>query len=147
MILSRNATDDDFELTYQIKKTSLKPYIEKIWGWNEEVQLDFHIKDFKPEGTKILRDEYGNDIGLLSTSEDDTTLHINNILLRNTAQGNGIGTAVLSDLIEQAKSGNKRIELQVFKVNERAKKLYERLGFRVVGQTELHYQMAITDPR
>src|SRR5476649_1134736 len=107
MILSRNATDDDFELTYQIKKTSIKPYIEKIWGWNEEVQLDIHVKDFKPEGTKILQDEDGNDIGLLSTSEDDTSLYINSILLINTAQGNGIGTAVLSDLIEQAKSGNK----------------------------------------
>jgi RimJ/RimL family protein N-acetyltransferase len=146
MILFRNATDADFDLTYQIKKTSLKPYIEKIWGWNEEVQLDFHIKDFKPEEIKILQDEDGDDIGLLITSEDNISLCIKSILLTNNAQGNGVGTAVLADLIEQARSGNKRIELQVFKVNERAQKLYERLGFRVVGETELHYQMAI-NPR
>jgi len=48
MINFRNATNADFNLAFQIKKTSIKPCIEKIWGWDDGVQLDFHTKDFKP---------------------------------------------------------------------------------------------------
>ncbi len=60
-----------------------------------------------------------------------------------SAQGGDIGTAVISRLIDQA-STNKRLELQVLKVNARAKKLYERLGFKTTGEKELHYQMVFT---
>jgi ribosomal protein S18 acetylase RimI-like enzyme len=128
MIAFRNATTADFDLTYQIKKASIKPYIEQIWGWDEDVQLNYHVQDFKPDLIKILINKDGLDIGLLCVMESDTSLHIQNFLLCDSAQGNGIGTAVLSNLIEQAKSLNKGIGLQVFKVNERAKAFYERLG-------------------
>jgi ribosomal protein S18 acetylase RimI-like enzyme len=116
-------------------------------GWDEEVQLNYHVQDFKPDLIKVLINENGLDIGLLSIVESNTSFQVQNLLLCDNAQGNGIGTAVLSDLIEQARLLNKRIELQVFKVNERAKALYERLGFKTVGQTEHHYQMVITNVR
>ena len=143
MIQFRNATEADFDLTFQIKETSIKPYIEHIWGWDEEVQLDFHAKDFKPEQVQILIDEHGCDIGLLVVTEDDSSICVKSILLCNHAQGKGIGTVVLSGLIEQARSKAKPIELQVFKVNERARALYEKLGFGIVGQTKHHFQMTI----
>lgn len=145
MIAFRNATNADFNLTYQIKTASIKPYIEQIWGWDEAVQLNHHVQDFKPDQIKILINEDGDDIGLLSVIEDEASVLIKNLLLRKIAQRNGVGTAVLNELIEHAKLSNKKIELQVFKVNERAKALYERLGFTIVGQTEHHYQMAITN--
>jgi GNAT superfamily N-acetyltransferase len=141
MISFRDATQADFQLTYQIKKSSIKPYIEKIWGWNDEIQLNFHRKDFKPEQVKIIQNEHRDEIGLLSLTEDSTCLYIKSILICDFAQKKGIGTTILSDLIEKARSTNKRVELQVFKVNEEAKKLYENLGFKTIGQTDLHYQM------
>jgi GNAT superfamily N-acetyltransferase len=147
MIAFKNATTADFDLTYQIKKASIKPYIEQIWGWDEEIQLSYHVQDFKPDLIKILINGDGIDIGLISVVESDASFLVQNLLLCESAQGSGIGTAILTDLIEQAKLLNKRIELQVFKVNERAKALYERLGFKTVGQTEHHYQMAITNVR
>jgi len=141
----RNATDADFDLTFQIKKTSIKPYIEKIWGWEDAVQIEFHIKDFKPEKIKILLDENNDAIGLLITTEDDTHIYIQSLLLCENAQGKGIGTEILHELIKQAKSKSKQIELQVFKVNKRAKALYERLGFSTTGQTAFHYRMSIAN--
>jgi ribosomal protein S18 acetylase RimI-like enzyme len=141
----RDATDSDFELTWQIKTMSIKPYIEQIWGWDNEVQREFHRKDFKPHQIKIISDGDGNDIGLLNTTEDEAGLYINNILISEHAQGQGIGTVVLKILINQTRSKNKRIALQVLKVNERAKRLYESLGFNMTGQTEFHYQMEIID--
>ncbi|MGQ7856674.1 GNAT family N-acetyltransferase [Pedobacter sp. WC2501] len=142
MIRFRNATDADFDLTFQIKRKSIKPYIEKIWGWDDAVQLEFHIEDFKSEKIKIIMDESDDAIGLIITTENKTHIYLKSLLLCDNVQGKGIGTEILRDLIKQAKSKSKQIELQVFKVNKRAKALYERLGFSTTGETELHYQMS-----
>lgn len=142
MVLFRNATAADFDLTLQIKKTSIKPCIDQIWGWDDSVQLEFHTKDFDPEKIKILIDEQNAAIGLLVTKEDDTRIYLQSLLICDHTQGKGIGTAVLYELIQQAKLRSKLIELQVFKVNKRAKALYERLGFCTTGETAFHYQMS-----
>jgi RimJ/RimL family protein N-acetyltransferase len=144
MVLFRDATEADFEVTYAIKRSSIRPYVEMIWGWNDEAQLEFHKKDFDPRQITILIDPDHNAIGLLNVTENESVLTIKSILICDKAQGGGIGTAVLSRLIDQARSTNKRLELQVLKVNARAKKLYERLGFKTTGETELHYQMVFT---
>ncbi|MCX2585608.1 GNAT family N-acetyltransferase [Pedobacter sp. MR22-3] len=141
MINFRNATNADFNLAFQIKKTSIKPCIEKIWGWDDGVQLDFHTKDFNPEKTKIIMDESNEAIGLMVTTEDDTHIYLQSLLLCQNAQGKGLGTEILLELIGQARSRSKQIKLQVFKVNTRAKALYERLGFSTTGQTAFHHQM------
>lgn len=144
MIRFRNATDADFDLIFQIKRKSIKPYIEKIWGWDDAVQLEFHIKDFKSEKIKIIMDESNDAIGLIIAIENKTHIYLQSLLLCDNVQGKGIGTEILHDLIKQAKSKSKQIELQVFKVNKRAKALYKRLGFSTTGQTEFHYQMSIS---
>ncbi len=143
MLRCRNATDADFDLIFQIKKSSIKPHIEKIWGWDDAVQLNFHAKDFNPEITKILTDDSGTAVGLLIVTEDDKSIYLQNLLVCNTAQGKGAGTQILNDLIAQAKLKSKPIRLQVFKINIRAMALYQRLGFTVTGQTEHHYKMAL----
>ncbi len=144
MEVLRSATSADIELTYQIKKLSIKPYVEKVWGWNEEVQYNFHLKEFNPGEIRIITGKNGEEIGLLCVVEDENCLYIKSILIVSNAQGRGTGTEILTKLIEQAKLTSRRIELQVLKVNIRAKRLYEVLGFGVITQTELHYQMAIT---
>lgn len=146
MIHFRDATAADFNLAFEIKKASIKPYIEIIWGWDEHIQLDFHARDFAPEQTQILVDEQGNDVGLLVVTDDEKTIHINNLLIVNRAQGKGIGTFVLSKFITRAKLSGKSIKLQVFKINPRAKALYEKLGFKTAGQTEFHTQMEFKWP-
>jgi ribosomal protein S18 acetylase RimI-like enzyme len=143
MVKFRDATDADFELAFQIKENSIKPYIEKIWGWDDKVQREYHKNDFKPEHIQIILDNNNNEIGLLNTTEDNESIYIKSILIHHAAQGTGIGTKIITAIIERSRLTNKRIELQVFKINERAKGLYEKLGFVTIGQTEWHYQMKI----
>lgn len=141
MIRFRNATGDDLELTYQIKLASLKPQVEQIWGWNEDFQRDFHRKDFDPRQIQIILDQEGNCLGLLSSTEDPGSIYIKSILICDFAQDKGIGTRIILDMIEKARLAGKQTKLQVFKNNERAKKLYEKLGFSISGETQQHYQM------
>lgn len=142
MIQYRKATDKDFELALQIKSRSIKIYIDKIWGWDDIVQLEYHRNDFNPATLQIILDNHGHEIGLLDIREDDGLIYIKSILIDHSAQGKGIGTQILTKIIQQSAQSNKKIELQVYKINEKARKLYERLGFKIIGQTELHYQMA-----
>lgn len=53
-------------------------------------------------------------------------------------QGRGLGTAVLTDTLGQAHQTGFSVRLQVLLKN-RAKALYERLGFVVTGETGTHY--------
>ena len=118
--------------------------MKKIWGWNHEVQLGFHKKDFKPEQIQLILDESGQEIGLLNKVETDQSIYLLNLLIRNAAQGKGIGTKILKDMIHQSRLTNRKIDLQVFKINNDARKLYQKLGFIVIAETEFHYQMTFS---
>ena len=38
----RAATPDDHDFIYKLKAESVRPYVEKIWGWDETYQrMDF----------------------------------------------------------------------------------------------------------
>ena len=67
---------------------------------------------------------------------------INEISLLNEYQGKGIGRNILEKQLEENRKNNIRTILQVFKDNP-AKRLYERLGFKIYGETETHYQMEV----
>jgi ribosomal protein S18 acetylase RimI-like enzyme len=57
-----------------------------------------------------------------------------------------LGTAVLKDVIARAHESRKSVRLRVGLKNERAYRLYERLGFHRVQRTETHSHM-VCDPR
>jgi ribosomal protein S18 acetylase RimI-like enzyme len=141
MISYRQAGDNDFDLTLKIKSFSLRPYIEKIWGWDADIQLEYHKKQFNPKQIKIIL-HHNKEVGLVDMEEGIDTFFIANVLIEQPFQGQGIGRKVIEDIVRNARKENKKIELQVFKINLRAKKLYEEFGFMVTGETDLHYQMS-----
>lgn len=55
-------------------------------------------------------------------------------------QGHGIGTALLQRELRFADARGLPVRLQVLREN-RARTLYERLGFRVCGETDTHFLM------
>jgi len=57
-----------------------------------------------------------------------------------TAKARGVGTSVVRDVMHQASRLGLPLRLQVLKAN-RARRLYERLGFREVAETPTHFQM------
>ena len=55
-------------------------------------------------------------------------------------QGSGIGTQILIGQLLADRKNNVDTALQVFKENP-AKKLYEKVGFKVYDETNTHYKM------
>ncbi|WP_293306570.1 GNAT family N-acetyltransferase [Pedobacter sp. UBA5917] len=141
MIKYRKATITDFQLAFDIKSNSIKPYIEEIWGWDDEVQLKFHRLDFNPDNMSFILDDDNMEVGLIDVLENDGTVFVKSILISKNAQRHGLGTAAMTDIIERSVLINKPIELQVFKINIKALTFYKKLGFKMKGDTELHHQM------
>jgi len=58
------------------------------------------------------------------------------IAIRSGYRGIGIGTKIMQTLIKESKkTGLKILVLDVFDINETAKALYKKMGFREVGRT------------
>jgi ribosomal protein S18 acetylase RimI-like enzyme len=140
MINFRPATPDDSEYLYNLKKKTLREYIMETWGWDEEVQRNFHKKSFEPEKYQIIQEE-GKDIGCISIEEKSNKYLLNIIEIASDYQNKGIGGKLIRDLIDRGKQEKKTIELQVLKVNHRALNLYKSLGFTLKEKTQTHYQV------
>lgn len=73
-------------------------------------------------------------------------IHINNVAVRPALRGRGLGTALLRDVLDGAAAlGAARATLEVRASNEGARRLYERLGFRVEGTRRLYYTNPVED--
>ena len=60
--------------------------------------------------------------------------HVTGLAVDPEFEGRGAGRAIMEGLIELARErGGRRMTLRVFAPNERARRLYERLGFEVEG--------------
>ena len=70
---------------------------------------------------------------------ENNIFEIGNICIKPKYQNKGIGTAVLKEIMFENKGKN--IKLQAFKINEKAIKLYERIGFKKIDETKTHYVM------
>lgn len=75
---------------------------------------------------------------LIHGETDPDVIHIDPLVVSEQARGLGIGSSLLNKTFEYAKfSGKKKVILEVVDTNPLAKKLYERMGFRVVKEENL----------
>jgi ribosomal protein S18 acetylase RimI-like enzyme len=140
-IALRQAAPSDSEFVYLVKKAALGEYIALTWGWDEAFQRDFHEKDYDSERTQIIVYK-GDDAGWLLVNESETDIHLQEVYLRPEYQNLGIGSTIVRSLLAEAARANRRLKLQVLKVNTRARKLYKRLGLQVIGEDENYYLMS-----
>ena len=137
----RPYTKSDLEFVYQAKKEAYKYYVEKFWGaWDEEKQRSF-FADFieKVQDSLLIIEHETESIGLYHGNLlDHDTYEIGNIIVIPSYQGNGIGSDILTKVIQD--NPKLKMHLQVFKDNP-AINLYRRLGFVVIDETRTHLIM------
>lgn len=140
--LFRNCTLDDFDFLFELKKQNFKWYVDKIWSWNDDDQkqrLRQDLKEHLQHKRIILLDN--KEVGIYAVHiTENGDLFINEISILKEYQNKGIGRKILEEQLKENHKKGIRTILQVFKENP-AKRLYEKLGFKVYGETETHYQM------
>ncbi len=131
----RSATAEDLGLSYEITKDAMRRYVEQTWDlWDESEQLQKHRDNYTPETHRII--EVGSAVaGLLATEDLPSHVWLVKLYLLSTFRGQGIGTEVLSRVLQEAEELGKPVRLRVLRVNTRAQALYLRHGFNVVDES------------
>ena len=129
----RSATPADSEFCYQLHKAAMGGYITTIWGWDDQVQRDFHTRAFSPGHWQIIT-AGGADIGMINVEYRPAEIYLARIEICPDHQGHGIGAHLISALLDQARQKGHDLVLDVLAVNHRAQALYQRLGMHEVAR-------------
>jgi GNAT superfamily N-acetyltransferase len=129
----RPAAPADAEFCYQVHKAAMGAYITAIWGWDEQAQRAFHARAFNPGRWQIITDG-PDDAGMLNVDYRPEEIYLSRIEIHPGHQGHGIGTRIISALLEEAERKDQDLVLDVLTVNHRAYALYRRLGLTEVAR-------------
>lgn len=135
----RPAIPDDHDLIYTLKVASVRPYVEKIWGWDEDFQQNDFNSDFAVIKHFSVIEIDGKFIGFIQCCFESPYLDVAEIHLLSEYRGKGIGSDILRCLQNDSMIQNRKIRIGCFKENHRAKALYQKLGFIQTEETDTHY--------
>ena len=93
---------------------------------------DSHYRRHYPDASFQVIEVDGEPAGRLYLDRRDDEMRIIDIALLPRFRGRGIGAALLRELIDEAAAAGRRVSIHVEREN-RARTLYERLGFTVVA--------------
>ena len=136
----RHATAEDRDFLFQLHCSTMREYIERTWGWDEDWQFGDFEGRFDPQTYEVIV-VGGERVGFLEVERGTDEIFIANIQVAPWLQGRGLGTAVIRQVMQEAIGAGLPTTLQVLGVNHRARRLYERLGFRVSGHVPPHLRM------
>ena len=131
----RPATEFDIEWLEPFYEKLMKPYVELTHKWDK---TKFR-KSYSPEQIKVIQSS-NQDIGMFKVERRENYIYLGDIQIKSEFQRQGIGSQLINDLIEKAKSDNLPIRLKVLKGN-RAIELYRRLGFVLRNELNYHYEL------
>jgi len=100
----------------------------------------FVLELSKPSGVCLAALRGKRIVGYLVCSRYDTVWHVMNVAVDPDVQSEGIGTALLTKLVEEVGDDGARFTLEVRRSNAHAIRVYERLGFRAAGLRRRYYQ-------
>ena len=113
--------------------------------WTREM----YLAELQNEGVSffyLARDPDRRTIGFCTVWRVLDELHINNLAVLPAYRRAGIGSALLTHVLDEgARMGAKRATLEVRRSNEAARQLYERFGFSIVGVRKGYYSNPIED--
>ncbi|WIM11791.1 GNAT family N-acetyltransferase [Enhydrobacter sp.] len=126
----RRVRGNDFDFCWGLYREALQPLSVGVFAWDDALQQRHVREALADEGASVLVSE-GSDAGWLHVSETRFAIHLGHLYLRPEKRNQGLGTAFLTWMSDRARRKAKDFTLDVMK-NNRARLLYERLGFRPV---------------
>ena len=137
----RQCTEEDRAWAYALKSEAYREVVEHQFGpWDDKFQRGLFSARWNPTISNVVLLN-GIAVGLVAIEERGDELRLDEIQIAREWRGKGLGNAIVRDLLRRASTSRKPLRLQVLKHNTRAQKLYHRLRFSVVGETETHYLM------
>ncbi|MGB3306946.1 MAG: GNAT family N-acetyltransferase [Thermomicrobiales bacterium] len=134
----------NFAFRYNVYARTIKPYIDALLGWDEAQHVANLRADLEQGPPLSIIVVGGERVGIVQIVETPDEISLWKIAILPEYQGRGIGTAIVQSLIARSQAAQKPVRLFVFQANRGARRLYERLGFTVVSETDQDIEMAFT---
>lgn len=148
-IALRPATAEDNAFLFDLYCTTRADELA-AWGWDAAQQAAFLRFQFMAQtqhyGAQLPHAEHSiicnasTPIGRIITIRGSDELRLVDLALLPSWRNTGIGSGLISDLIDQAAQRHVPLRLQV-RTDNRARRLYERLGFRIVAHHDVYLHM------
>jgi len=135
----RPADQNDANFLWELHVTALKPHVSAVYGWDEAFQRRYYLENYSALNNQIIQYK-SQDVGVLAVEETSLGYILSSIELLPDYQGVGIGSLLITNLLERAAVLGQPVSLRTLKRSP-ARQLYERLGFQIIGETEVHYWM------
>ncbi|TDE43213.1 N-acetyltransferase [Flavobacterium rhamnosiphilum] len=134
----RKCLNTDIEYLLWLRKKTMNEHL--IYS-GIDISHENHLKRimFQFEQAKIilLKDQK---IGLLKILEQQSNIEIIQIQIEPLYQGKGIGQKIIKSVIEKLSDEKLSVTLSVLKENK-AKKLYDSIGFKVISENNESFIM------
>jgi len=136
----RPATKADSEFARSVHHRAYHDVVVRQFGvWDEATQDKFFQDGWNNPGHEIVYFD-GVPCGYVRYERLEDEIRGHELVLLPEYQGKGIGSFLLSKMIQEATEHNFTVTLQVLTKN-RASELYLKLGFKKVGHTDTHTLM------
>jgi len=133
--------DADRAFIFAAYEEALKAHVGWAWGWNAQFQREGFWTHHPFDEFRMVEVD-GQRAGGLHVRAEQTIHHVRLVFLLPQFRGLGIGTRLLLEEARRARLAGKALGLRVIRSNP-AKGLYERLGFRVVGKSDVTFDMQL----
>ncbi len=138
----RPFAEDDLPFVSELYASTRREELA-LTGWPEELQAHFLAQQAAAQHSHyaihffdaewLIIERAGQAIGRIYLHETPGDLHIVDVSLVPDSRGQGIGGAILADVLEQARSNGDCVTIHVER-NNPARSLYARLGFEMVEE-------------
>ena len=137
---TRPATASDTPFARESHHLAYRDVVERQFGpWDQALQDQFFDDTWKIGAFDIL-EMNGEPVGYLGVDRKVDEFTLRELVVRPAFQERGVGTNCMRDLLDAATIARVPIRLRVLRAN-RARPLYERLGFREFGATDIYFLM------
>jgi ribosomal protein S18 acetylase RimI-like enzyme len=138
----RRALSGDRDFLFAVRRATLRTYVDQTSGWDDAEQRAIADKEFADLPYAVV-EESGRPVGYVCVRHESEYDFVEEIALLPEAQGRGIGTQLLREILAAAR---RPVRLSVF-VSNPAQTLYARLGFEVLRIEEPRMSMQWTPTR
>ncbi len=148
----RFSTPDDQEFLFAVYASTRDEELS-LWGWDENQKRAFLEMQFRAQGQQygLCYPQADNNViifadhpvGRLLVDKMGPEITLVDIALLPEYRNRGIGTLLIESLLQEAKALRKNVALQVLR-GSAAARLYERLGFIMVGGDAVYLEMKKT---
>jgi ribosomal protein S18 acetylase RimI-like enzyme len=136
---------DEFWLEQLSRSVYEQLFVATFGAWDEARHLR-HVEECWNRGHIFLIEVEALHVGMIQLIETPNVVEINELQIAPPHQNHGLGSHLLRDIIARAHRDGKPVVLSVGLKNERAYRLYVRLGFRQASQTATHRTMIRESP-